>query len=62
MIYKRRYGWHKDVFLIFSNMFFSDSIKHYFTLIVETFEKNKNIFVSLIASFVNHCYNYEGAM
>ena len=26
-------------------------------LIVETFEKNKNIFVSPIASFVNHCYN-----
>ena len=25
-------------------------------LIVETFEKNKNIFVSPIASFVNHCY------
>ena len=24
-------------------------------LIVETFEKNKNIFVSSIASFVNHC-------
>ena len=31
-------------------------------LIVETFEKNKNIFVSPIASFVNHCYNYEGAL
>ena len=26
-------------------------------LIVETFEKNKNIFVSPIASFVNHCYS-----
>ena len=25
-------------------------------LIVETFGKNKNIFVSPIASFVNHCY------
>ena len=25
-------------------------------LIVETFEKNKNIFVPPIASFVNHCY------
>ena len=31
-------------------------------LIVETFEKNKNIFLSPIASFVNLCYNYEGAL
>ena len=52
----------KMFFMIFSNIFFSDSIKHYFTLIVETFEKNENIFVSLIASFVNHCFNYEEAM
>ena len=44
------------VFFFFSNLFFSDSIKHYFTLIVEMFEKNKNIFVSPKASFVIHCY------
>ena len=38
MIYERRYGWHKDVFILSKN------------------RKNKNIFVSPIASFVNHCF------
>ena len=77
MIYERRYGWHKDVFIL-SKRFDDQHLRQWKcrgqlripyntfpltkALIVETFGKNKNIFVSPIASFVNHCYIYEGAL
>ena len=58
MIYKRRYGWHKDAQVNYC----SDSVKHYFTdegVDRRNVWKEENIFVPPKASFANQYYKHQ---